>query len=142
MRLELSQKTDLATKALLDLGARGDTIVKGAALASRLGTTVHYLPQVMKPLVAAGWVHSEPGPSGGYRITPRGRAVSMRQVIEAVEGPIADGRCALRGVTCPPLEPCAVHHAWSRARLALIEELTRILVFDTANNNDPKETET
>jgi len=124
MRLELSNKTDLAKRAIsaLVLGADDDP-VKGAHLAADLGTTVHYLPQVMKPLIAAGWVTSEPGPTGGYRATERAASASMKELIEAVEGPIANGRCVLQGAPCPTTEKCAMHDAWSRARAALVDEL-------------------
>lgn len=124
MRLELSNKTDLAKRAITFLVLHADgRPLKGALLAEWLGTSLHYLPQVMKPLVEAGWIESEPGPNGGYRTTEQAGFASMRELIEAIEGPIEDGRCVLRGAPCSATETCGVHDAWSRARAALIAEL-------------------
>lgn len=124
MRLELTSKTDLASRAMTVLDElRAESPVGGATLAGRLGTSLHYLPQVMKPLISSGWVVSLPGPTGGYRLTPRASGADLRQLIEAVEGPIVDGKCVLKGSECPVAEPCALHDAWSRARSALIRSL-------------------
>ena len=52
-------------EALLELVAHG-TKTKAADLAERVGASAGFLAQAMTPLVARGWVRSEPGPSGGY----------------------------------------------------------------------------
>ncbi len=113
----------------LAAGNRGETL-KGAVLAEQLDTTTHYLPQVMKPLISSGWVVSEPGPTGGYRATEGATAVTMFELIEAVEGPIIDGQCVLKGAACPATEQCALHEAWSGARDALIDVLRKTQAVD------------
>ena len=124
MRLELSKRTDLAIRALRVLCETGcGTRVAGADVANALETSLHYLPQVMTPLVRHGWVESVSGPSGGYGLTEPAMNISLLDVIEAVEGPV-DGRCVLRGAPCPVEEPCALHDPWIRARDALLSELS------------------
>jgi Rrf2 family protein len=124
MRLELTKRTDLAVRAILQMAkSEGDEPSKGADLADALGTTLAYLPQVMRPLVQAGWVSSLPGPLGGYRLSVSPSSISLLMLIEAVEGPTRDDRCVLRGTACPAEEECAMHGAWARARDALLAEL-------------------
>jgi Rrf2 family protein len=133
MRLELTRKTDLAARALLFLTVNADDEpLKGGLLAEWLDTTLHYLPQVMKPLVDRGWVISVTGPTGGYRATSSGAEAVMFDLIEAVEGPFDDGRCVLRDAPCPAVEECGLHTAWTRARRALIDELRVTRVVDGA----------
>ena len=97
--------------------------VKAAELAEVLGTTPGFVPQVLHPLVAQGWVDSEPGPTGGYaRVAPLER-ISVLDVIEAVDGPTVTGRCVLEDRPCTESGPCALHHPWSRARAHLLDEL-------------------
>ncbi len=141
MRLELTNRTHLAKLVMEQLASDGrDHPVKGGDLAAVVGTTRHYLPQVMRPLVAPGWVTSEPGPSGGYRLTDSGRLATLLELIEAVEGPIVNGRCVLRGAACPPSEPCALHETWSRARSAMVVELGAVRVVPNhVRNPNPKE---
>lgn len=129
MRLEATQRTDLAKRAIdaLDRAGRG---LKGPDLAGRIGTTIHYLPHVMRPLVTSGWVTSEPGPAGGYRLDPSAQAGTMLELIEAVEGPIDDGKCVLHHAACPSPEPCALHETWSRARDVMAAELRAVPLLD------------
>lgn len=129
MRLEVSRKADLATRALLEL-ARSATRVKAADLATSLGTTPGFLTQVIAPLTAKGWVRSEPGPSGGYLATVSLDEVSVLEVIEAVEGPTETGRCVLEDQPCAKTGPCALHQPWSTARARLIEELRSTSLAD------------
>jgi Rrf2 family protein len=123
MRLEITRKTDLAMRAVQAL--RDGVQQKGADLAEVIGTTPQFIAQVMKALVDQGWVTSEPGPTGGYTLRTDPDEISLLGLIEAIEGPTVDGRCVLRGIPCPPLEPCALHDAWTRARNALLDELQK-----------------
>ncbi|MCB1256086.1 MAG: Rrf2 family transcriptional regulator [Microthrixaceae bacterium] len=125
MRLEVTRKSDLATKALLELDALGRRS-KAAELATLVGTTPGFLSQVLTPLVANGWVRSEPGPTGGYSVATDLANVSVLNVIEAVEGPTDSGRCSLEDKGCSDDNPCVIHDAWSRARRQLLDDLGRI----------------
>jgi Rrf2 family protein len=122
MRLEITRRTDLATRALLELAVAGQR-TKAAELAERVGTTPGFLSQALTPAVAAGWVRSDPGPTGGYTLVTDLQQVSVLDVIEAVEGPTDVGRCVLEDRTCNNGGPCALHQPWSRARALLTQQL-------------------
>ncbi len=122
MRLELTKRTELALRAIQALAA-ADERVKGADLAAHIGSTAAYVPQVVAPLVARGWVRSEPGPLGGYQLVTSLDAVAVLELIEAIEGPTDTGTCVLVGRSCSSAEPCALHQPWTRARDALMAEL-------------------
>jgi len=121
MRLEITRKTDLAVRALCSLSQRER--VKGLQLAKWAETSQAFMAQVLAPLVQAGWVDSEPGPTGGYRLIADVSALSMLEVIEAIEGPTDNGRCVLRAGPCPADQNCALHDAWQPARDALMARL-------------------
>jgi Rrf2 family protein len=123
MRLELSNRTEFARRALEVLSTNPKTARKGTELAAEVGTTRYYLPQVMRPLVAAGWVTSEPGPTGGYRITHTPGSATLWDLISIVERPADEGRCVVTGGRCSEDNSCSVHHAWQKARSALQREL-------------------
>lgn len=97
--------------------------VKASSLAAELGTTVKFVPQVVAPLVRAGWVQSDPGPTGGYHGRVAAGEVSVLQVIEAVDGATDAGRCVVADRPCAAAEPCVLHTAWAQAR----SELLRVL---------------
>jgi Rrf2 family protein len=122
MRLEVTRRSDLATRALLELAARGER-TKAGVLADAVGTTPGFLSQAMTPLVANGWVRSEPGPAGGYTIQTDLDVLSVLDVVEAIEGPTDTGRCVLEDRPCAGGGQCALHRPWSAARAHLIAEL-------------------
>lgn len=135
MNLGLQRRTDLAIQALSSLAERGSVLpvvgMAGQELASRIGTTVAFLPQVMAPLIRAGWVTSERGPGGGYRLSESSWDASLLDVVEATEGPSEDGRCALRDQSCPGRVLCPIHAVWVEARHVLVEGLEQIPAIPT-----------
>lgn len=131
MRLEVTRKSDLAVRALRVL-AEADGRAKGPALADAVGSTSGFVSQVMNPLVRHGWVRSDPGPSGGYSLTVALGEVSVLEVIEAIEGPTASGRCVLADRLCGEAGTCALHHPWQRARAQLLGELAATSVAEAS----------
>lgn len=124
MRLEITRRSDLATRALIELARLGRR-TKSVELAEAIGTTPGFLSQAMTPLAAKGWVRSEPGPSGGYLLAADLEDVSVLDVIETIEGPSDLGRCVLEDRPCSDAGPCAMHQPWQRARTQLLDELSK-----------------
>ena len=122
MNIELSRRTDLAIRAMQVLTYSEDRM-SGAHLAEKIGTSTQFLPQVLGPLVKAGWIDSERGPGGGYKVLAPLETISLFQLVEATEGEIENGRCVLRDGPCPGTESCPVHLAWMSAREVLVKKL-------------------
>jgi Rrf2 family protein len=127
VRLEVTRKSDLAVRILKVLSERHDRI-KGPDLADLVGSTAGFVPQVITPLVRAGWVRSDPGPTGGYRLVIDPSELSILEVIEAIEGPTESGRCVLADRPCSEAGQCALHEPWTRARAGLLRELDRTTI--------------
>lgn len=130
MQFTFQRRTDLALQALALLNG-DETTTSGPSIAAQIDTTTAYLPQVMAPLVKAGWVGSDRGPGGGYHLRVALEDLSLLDVIEAFEGPVASGTCVLRGGPCPGDLSCQLHTAWSQIRDTVIRELgTRSVLTD------------
>ena len=120
-------------KALQELHDTGR--LSGHELAERIDTTLPFLPQVLGPLVKSGWVESQPGPGGGYRLAVTLGDLSLLELVETVEGPAETGRCVLREGPCPGTESCPVHEAWLSARTELTERLAAMSAEDMFERN-------
>lgn len=125
MNISFSRRTDLALSALRAL-AETEARMSRARLARSIGTTSSFLPQVMAPLVQSGWVNSERGPGGGYQLHRSAFEARLLEVIEATQGPAANGRCVLRDGPCPGEETCPVHAIWKEAQDVLVEGLNQV----------------
>jgi Rrf2 family protein len=122
MKFSLQKKTGLAVDALRALqGVEG--LMSTTDLAAAIETTRPFLPQIMSPLVKAGWVSSKRGPAGGYSLTADPAGISALALIEAVEGPTDTATCVLRGGPCGGESHCSMHLSWRAARTALLDEL-------------------
>ena len=129
MRLSLNRGTDLAMRALSRLD-EAEGALTGSDLAAQIGTTISFLPQIMSPLIRRGWVESDRGPGGGYRLTDTAAEASLLDIIEATEGSTEDGRCVLRDARCPE-ESCPIHLVWMEARRHLVEGFGGIAALET-----------
>lgn len=134
MNISFQRKTDLAIKAMGAL-APTDAACSREELATAIDTSPAFLAQVMTPLLRAGWVHSERGPGGGYRLTTPAERISLLDVIEAVEGETITGRCVLRSGPCPGTEACPIHEAWAAARTHLMDRLERVSVGEAIGDS-------
>ena len=134
MRLEVTRKSDLAVRSLQVLAASPERL-KGPELAEEVGSSSGFVSQVLTPLIRAGWVRSDPGPTGGYSLTADLDAVSVLAVIEAIEGPTDSGLCVLADRPCDDGESCALHVPWLRARSQLLAQLDATTVAEAAANS-------
>jgi Rrf2 family transcriptional regulator, iron-sulfur cluster assembly transcription factor len=123
MRLELTQKSELALQALSVISRTPEKFANGPMIAEALSISPHYLATVMGTLSRAGWVRSATGPNGGYRLSLDVSNHSVLDLIETVEGTTDRDRCMHGDLMRPIQKPCALHEPWTRAREALLEEL-------------------
>lgn len=114
--------------ALLADGRR----MKASDLAKGLEATPAFVPQVIGPLVKAGWVRSDPGPTGGYAMVVPPAGITVLDVVEAVDGPTDAGRCVVADQPCGHDSVCVLHVAWARARSELMAALRTVTVSDVA----------
>lgn len=104
-----------------------ETRIPGRELAALIGTTTPFISQVVTPLVQAGWLDSRPGPTGGYGLVADPATITILEVVELIEGPIANGKCVLAGGPCSE-DFCSVHDAWQEARESLRDAFARVTV--------------
>ncbi len=126
MEISLGRKGDYAVRAMLALArSYGEARRKSRQIAATMDIPERYLPQIMAPLVHAGLVHATAGPGGGYELARLPGDITLLEVIEIAEGPLASDRCLLQGGPCDWEHICPVHDSWARSHDALQKELRR-----------------
>lgn len=129
VRLEITRRAELAVRAMVLLAANGQRW-KSGDLAAELDTTPGFVLQVVGPLVKAGWVRSDPGPTGGYSSVVSLQDLSVLDVIETVDGATDAGRCVVADRPCDQHDRCILHDAWTPARTALTDALRTTRLSD------------
>ncbi len=118
--MKFSTRGRYGLRALLDLavhGGNGLTPLKD--IARREEISLHYLEQLMSPLIAAGLVTSVRGARGGVALCRSPAEIRLREVIEALEGSIAPTECSGDPSSCGRYELCVSREVWSEMRKAI-----------------------
>src|SRR5579864_8014267 len=93
--LRLSKKADYALLAMRHLAARPDReAVSARELAETYAIPPELLAKVLQKLVRAKLLESQHGKAGGYALARPSRAVSVADVIQAVDGPLTVTACS------------------------------------------------
>lgn len=115
-----------ALRATAHLGSlHEEGYVPARRLAEVLEIPPTFLAKVLKQLVDAGLLVAFRGPTGGVRLSRAADQISLRQIIEAVDGPAVFTECVLGLPGCGDLEPCPLHEGWAPIRAALAAEFDR-----------------
>ena len=122
MQLELSSEGRYALRALVYLASAGEKVN-----ADRISTEAHIprrlLARILAKLSHAGLVESEQGRSGGSRLARPAGKITLREAVEAIEGPFGVTRCIMEDRACGEGTPCALHEAWKEGQQAILEYL-------------------
>ncbi len=122
--MELTKRGDYGVRAVLALArAPGGRLLSVRRIAEEMAIPVRFLPQVMSDLVAAGLVEATTGRAGGYRLARPAEAISLLDVVEAVEGDSRRRTCVLRGGPCGLDGYCDVHDVFFEAQDAMLSAL-------------------
>ncbi|MGX5667827.1 Rrf2 family transcriptional regulator [Rhizobium daejeonense] len=115
----------------------GDGVLSAAALAEFHGVSPSYLLKHLQALSAAGLVTTVPGPKGGYRLARKASAITLLDIVIAVEGPQPAFRCQeirQRGPDPLPLryfeKPCGIAAAMLAAERVYRAELRKTSIAD------------
>lgn len=91
--MKVSTRGDYASRALLSLAlhaeGQGPTSVRD--IAERTGLPQPYLEQILLALKGAGLVRSKRGVGGGYVLARPPGAITLGEIVSAVDGPIVAG---------------------------------------------------
>lgn len=127
--MELSAKAEYGVRAMLDLGLQGGQSTF-EEIAGRQGIPPKFMPEIMRDLGKAGLVVTTRGFGGGVRLALEPEDVTVRAVVEALEGPLVIFRCLSNPGRCPADENCAVQEMWSQAQEEMAGVLERTTLAD------------
>lgn len=126
--MRLSSMADYAV-VTMSAAARhcGGSRVSAAELAAETGLPVPTVQKLVSRLTAAGLLRSARGVGGGLKLARPAAAISLADIIEAVEGPIALTQCVDEARSDCSLDACcSVKPHWPIVNEALRGALSQV----------------
>ena len=124
MRAVVTKESDYAIRALLDLARHHPKRRTSRQVGAAMDLPRNMTTQVLAKLVRHHILDSQAGPAGGYTLARPPSEITLLEVIETIEGPIAQDKCALDGGSCDWESVCPLHETLVQATAGLVEHLT------------------
>ncbi len=127
--MKLSTKSRYGLRALIDLALHsGSEAVSISSIAARQEISEAYLEQLMAKMKKAGLVTSSRGALGGYRLGREAEAISVGDVLRALEGNLEAVQCpGLSKSGCQTGELCVAKYVWKKVNESItrtVDEIT------------------
>jgi Rrf2 family protein len=136
--VRVSAKSDYAIRAAVELAVAGEGPVKGERLAQAQEIPSNFLENILSDLRNAGIVSSRRGADGGYWLARPAAAVSLADIIRAVDGPLAN----VRGVRSEQVvyqgSAEKLRDVWVAVRASLRGVLENVTLADLARGELPE----
>ena len=135
--LRVTKLTDYATVVLTVLAARPGAVLSASDLAEHAGLEVPTVSKLLKPLAQAGLVEGFRGVHGGYRLARPAAGISLVEIVEAMEGPLAMTECSLDHGECGISHQCGVRANWRRINGLVVEALRGVSLAQMLDDAPP-----
>lgn len=129
--LRIGKLTDYGTVVMTAL-ARDRRRVSASELATNLKLSVEVARKVLKSLSGSGLVEATRGAQGGYQLSRPAADISMAEIIEALEGPIALTECSIHDHRCSVEQSCHARGNWHLINRAIRLALAQVSLADMA----------
>jgi Rrf2 family nitric oxide-sensitive transcriptional repressor len=131
--MKLMAFTDFGLRALMRLAGEPDRLFSTSEIAAEFGISRHHLMKVVGDLAQAGFVATRRGGAGGFRLARSAQAISLGEVVRALEARHALVECFREdGGTCVLTPRCRLKAKLASAREAFLRELDRTTLADCA----------
>ena len=147
MSLQMSTRSRYGVRLMVALALRyGDGISLLRDVARQEGISEKYLGQIIIPLKAAGLVLSQRGAHGGYSLARPPEDITVRDVVEAIEGSIAPvpcvdpaagasvGECGENPGGCERATTCVATRVWQKLRDDIVQSLSSFTLAGLARD--------
>ena len=128
--MDISRKTDYALRILSILVESEGELLSVRTAADRVDVPYSFARSIQHGLVQAGIVESLRGVHGGMRLKADPTELTVRQVVEAVQGPLSFNDCTAPDGACDRMETCCYHPLWNGLTALVASYLDSVTLED------------
>ncbi|QXD17139.1 Rrf2 family transcriptional regulator [Rhodocaloribacter litoris] len=113
----LSRRCAYGLRAALFLAGRPEGVyVPIHTIGARLGISPYFLAKILQQLTQAGLLQSFRGPHGGVALARPAGAISLEEIVAAIDGRGVFEACVIGLPGCGERRPCPLHDQWGAVR--------------------------
>lgn len=134
--MEFSRQADYAVRAIVELSHRPEgELLHSSEIACNQDIPERYLPTIIRTLARAGIIRTLRGSHGGVSLTNPPADITLREVVEAIDGPLLMNRCQLQPGECrrDNGDKCDIHVFWENLAQDILNELEGVDFSELAN---------
>ena len=131
--LKISRLADYATTVMTQLAANGAERLSAAQIANDTHITTPTVSKVLKLLHESHLVNSERGVNGGYQLMRPPEAISVADIIAAIDGKPAMTECSKEGGVCKHGAVCELRDNWQLINAIVFDVLDSLSLVDMTN---------
>ena len=136
--MQVSRKVDYALRAAIHLARQPQGQSASVSEISAVeAIPKKFLEKILQDLIHADIVGSRRGARGGYFMVRPSEKISFKEVMEAVEGPLALNVCVGTPQVCSMSTSCGMQHIWEEGQRRLLEYFTTTKLSDLAHHPTP-----
>ncbi len=125
--MRMSTRARYGLRMMLDLAreyGKGSVFLRETA--AREGISEKYLSQIIIPLRGGGLVRSTRGAYGGYTLARPPSEITLREIVEPLEGGNCLVDCVKHPSACPRVPMCAARDIWTMLGEKISEALDSV----------------
>lgn len=130
--MRITLESDYALRIITAL-AETDGVVDAKTLSEKTSVTLRFTLKILHKLVQGNFVSSYKGVNGGYKLRMKAEDITLKSVIELIDGPIVIARCLDSAEECSlnrDKSSCIYHHIFDTISLDVARKLNRITIKD------------
>lgn len=136
--MRLTAFTDFALRTLMRLAAESDRLFTTEEIASAFSISRNHLSKVVRDLAEAGFIVTQRGAGGGFRLARPADQITLGQVIRALESRHAIVECfRADGGQCCLTTHCRLKPKLARAAEAFLRDLDQTTLAECAYTGPP-----
>jgi len=137
--MRLTTFTDFALRALMRLAGEPDRSFSTSEIAEEFGISRNHLAKVVRDLANSGFITTQRGIGGGFALARPPQAITLGEVVRALEGTSALVECFRQdGGGCVLTPRCRLKGRLAAAREAFLRELDGTRLADCAYPARPR----
>ncbi|MBI1921799.1 MAG: Rrf2 family transcriptional regulator [Geobacter sp.] len=134
--MELTRKGEYAIRGVIYLAQQQPgKMVLISEIAEGADVPQMFLAKILQSFAKLGIVRSYRGTGGGFTLGRPASDITLREVVEAVEGPIVPNRCLMGNGSCDRIGGCGVHPVWQRVQEQVVHILESVTLEELAEKN-------